>query len=49
MFYDIFIVYDIPLHSRDYLKKTSIKTNVASLTKAIAKMKSSTEQTMRLE
>ena len=38
----------IPLHSRDYLKKTSIKINVAT-DKAIAEMKSNTEQTMKLE
>ena len=38
----------IPLHSCDYLNKVSIK-QTRRLTKAIAKMKSDTEQTMKLE
>ena len=38
----------IPLHSCDYLKKISIKINVAT-DKGKAKMKSDTEQTMKLE
>ena len=38
----------LPLHSRDYLKKTSIKINVAT-DEGQDKMKSDTEQTMKLE
>ena len=39
----------IPLHSRDYLQKTSIKTNLATDEGEIAEMKSDTKQTMKLE
>ena len=39
----------MPLHSCDYLQKTSIKINVATDEGKTAKMKCDTEQTMKLE
>ena len=44
----IYIYQIIPLHSRDCLKKTSIK-QTWPLTKAMAETKSDTEQTMKLD
>ena len=42
------LFYFIPLYSCDYLKKSSIKINVAT-DEVKAEMKSDTEQTMKFE